>query len=232
MEQIYSPYYVYLHKTLDSKTPFYIGIGTKQYGDHKRPKMKYARAYSLQGRTVFWKKIVAKYDYIVEILVESTNYEYIKQQEIYFINLYGRRDLKKGSLCNHTDGGDGQVGHKHSKESIEKMCKSQKDRYLIGNSVFLRPGFYDGHSERMKGNTYAKGIKLTEEQLKNLSEKRIEKLSKRVIQEDLEGKFIKEWYTTVEAAKEFGITYKAIWSACNKYHKGATSQGYKWRFKE
>ena len=81
----YSPHYVYLHKT-SGGIPFYIGIGTKQYGDHSNPKMKYARAYSSTGRTNFWKRIVSKYNYTVEILVESTDYEYIKQQEIFFIN--------------------------------------------------------------------------------------------------------------------------------------------------
>lgn len=228
----YSPHYVYLHRTLSGGIPFYIGIGTKQYGDHENPKMKYARAYSITGRTNFWKRIVAKYDYIVEILVESTDYEYIKQQEIFFIQKYGRRDLKKGTLCNLADGGEGSLGVIHSPERKARDSITRKKMYQEGNSPFAKPGFYDGLSERMKGNTYAKGSKLTKEQITNLTTNRIEKIYKRVIQEDLAGNFIKEWHVTREAADHYGISYKSIWNACKKYYKGATSCGFKWRFKE
>lgn len=225
-------HYVYLHTTLSGDIPFYIGIGTKQYRDHKNLKMKYARAYSLNGRTNFWKRVVSKYDYKIDILLESSDYNYIKEQEIYFIKKYGRRNLGEGTLVNLTDGGEGSKNIVYTEENLANMRKGQKNSYLIGTSVLCRPGFYDGLSERMKGNQHAKGTTLSEKNKKNLIEKRIEKLSKRVIQEDLEGNFIKEWYTTVEAANYFGITYKAIWKACNQYHKGSTSQSFRWKFKE
>lgn len=230
----YSPHYVYLHRTLSGGIPFYIGIGTKQYGDHQNTKMKYARAYSIGGRTNFWKRIVAKYDYTVEILVESTDYNYIKQQEIFFINKFGRRDLKKGTLCNLTDGGDGILGKVYSKEELNKMSKGQRERFSNPSETDAENfrQLYQRTSIRMIGNTYAKGTSLSKEQQNNLYKHRIDKLSKRVIQEDKEGNFIKEWHVTKEAADHFGITYKAIWKACNLYYKGATSQGFRWRFKE
>lgn len=225
-------HYVYLHTTLSGDIPFYIGIGTKQYKDHENPKLRYARAYSLNGRTNFWKKIVAKHNYKVEILLESSDYNYIKEQEIYFIKKYGRRNLGQGTLVNLTDGGEGASNVIYTEEILNNMRKGQKLSYLIGTSVLHRLGFYDGLSERMKGNTFAKGNKLTNEQKENLTKNRIEKLSKRVIQEDLEGNFIKEWYTTVEVANHFNISRKAIWKACKDYYKGATSQSFKWKFKE
>jgi len=231
MKNLYSPYYVYLHKTLEGN-PFYIGIGTKFYGEHLNPKMRYARAYSKTRRTAFWRKIVSKYGYEVEILVESTDYDYIKEQEKYFIKKYGRRNLKEGCLCNLTDGGEGVVRILLTKENLENFRKAQKLSYERGTSVLLRPGFYDGHSERMKGNTYAKGQVLTTKQKENLFKNRVEKLYKRVIQEDLEGNFIKEWYLTTEVAEYYKVSRKAVWKACNNYHKGATSVGFKWRFKE
>ncbi len=119
-------HYLYRHIRLDNNEPFHIGIGTVEKGrsiaNHER---YYRRAYNKTLRNNFWKRIVAKTEYEVEILLESDDYEFIKQKEIEFIALYGRRDLGKGTLCNLTDGGDGAIGCKRSEASIEK----QKERY-------------------------------------------------------------------------------------------------------
>lgn len=227
-------HYIYLHKTKNG-IPFYIGIGTKQFGDKGSFKKIYARAFSLAGRTSFWHKIVKKHGISIEILVESSDYEFIKEQEIYFISKYGRRDLKKGTLCNLTDGGDGCLGHVLSEESKKKLSKRQKENFANGKSYLLsdkHKSYLCNLSSKMKGNQYAKGRKLSDEAKENLYKNRLQKLSRRVIQEDISGNFIKEWYTTVEVANHFGITYKAVWKACNNYYKGAKCKGFRWRFKE
>ena len=114
-------HYVYRHIRLDTNEPFYIGIGTsaneKSIGSYFR---YFRRAYSNSKRNNFWKRVVAKTFYEVEILLESEDYEFIKQKEIEFITLYGRRDLNKGTLVNLTDGGDKGVEHR-TIESIEKQ---------------------------------------------------------------------------------------------------------------
>lgn len=224
-------HYIYLHKTKDG-VPFYIGLGTKQFGDSSTLKKVYARAYSTTGRTSFWHKIVKKHGIEIEILVESSDYQFIKEQEVYFISKYGRRNLKKGTLCNLTDGGEGSTGRILSEDSIKKMSESGKLKFLTGESPFCNPEHYKTLSKIMKGNQYAKGRKLTDEAKQNLYKNRLQKFSRRVIQEDIEGNFIKEWYTTVEVANHLGITYKAVWKACNNYYKGAKCKGFRWRFKE
>jgi len=101
-------HYLYRHIRLDINQPFYIGIGTatvKQQSS-KTSKTRYRRAYDSTNRNKYWKNIVNKFEYEVEILLESDDYEFIKQKEIEFIALYGRKDLTKGVLCNRTDGGD------------------------------------------------------------------------------------------------------------------------------
>lgn len=231
MESSFSLHYVYLHKTTEG-LPFYIGIGTKQFGDHQSTCKKYGRAYSKTGRTQFWHRIVKKHGITIEILVESNDYEYIKAQEIFFISKFGRRDKKKGTLCNLTDGGDGTIGTVFSEDRIKKMSEIGKMIYLAGKSPFSKEGFYEESSLRMKGNQYAKGVKLTQDRRDKLDKARVEKLSKRVVQENRQGVFIKEWHTTVEAADSLGVSYKTIWKACKFYYKGATSQGFRWRFKD
>ena len=116
-------YYLYRHIRLDTGEPFYIGIGTKN-----KKQQEYYRANSKYKRNSFWKNITNKTDYEIEILLESNDYEFIKQKEIEFIALYGRRDLGKGTLVNMTDGGDGMVGLIQSEESINKRRKKLKGR--------------------------------------------------------------------------------------------------------
>ena len=115
-------YYLYRHIRLDKNEPFYVGIGTTEnkYLNTKASSKRYARAYS-KKRSKYWKNIITKTDYEVEILLESDDYEFIKQKEIEFIALYGRRDLGKGTLVNMTDGGEGTLGIIVSLEKREKL---------------------------------------------------------------------------------------------------------------
>jgi hypothetical protein len=126
--------FVYRHIRLDTNEIFYIGVSVDKY-----------RPYDKKLRSEFWKNIISKTDYKVEIIFDDLSYEdaLLKEQE--FIKLYGRRDLGLGTLVNMTDGGGGRKGHipseetrrklseiskgkKHSPEAIEKMIKSKKGR--------------------------------------------------------------------------------------------------------
>lgn len=124
MEEI--KYYLYRHIRLDKYQPFYIGIGTiyKKDKNSINKNTLYRRAFSLQKKSNIWKRISNKTEYKVEIIIESTNYNFIKSKEIEFIKLYGRLDLKLGILANLTDGGDGSVGFKQSSE-FKKNCRKR-----------------------------------------------------------------------------------------------------------
>lgn len=119
-----SRHYLYRHIRLDSQEPFYIGIGTKPDYNVRSHERQYHRAYVKAKKSTFWKNITSKTDYEVEILMESDDYDFIKQKEIEFIALYGRRDLGLGTLVNMTDGGDGVSNKVLSKETRDKMSKS------------------------------------------------------------------------------------------------------------
>ena len=77
-------HYLYRHIRLDTGKPFYIGVGTKlnKFNSYKQI---YQRALSKHGRNNIWKKIVAKSQYEVEILLESDNYSFVLDQEQEFI---------------------------------------------------------------------------------------------------------------------------------------------------
>lgn len=156
--------YVYKHIRLDTKEPFYIGIGNVD---------NFRRSRSKSGRNKYWKNIVNKYGYEVEIIFEHNDYELVKEKEKEFIELYGRSDLGKGILCNNTNGGEGSLNRKVSNITKEKIRQTQigktiskehRDKIRISNTG-------KKHSKEAllkmslckKGNTYWKDKKHTEE---------------------------------------------------------------------
>jgi len=109
--------YLYRHIRKDKNEVFYVGIGTGAKGN-------YERAFS-KNRNHFWKKITSITEYEVEIMIEDDNIEFIIEKEIEFISLYGRKDLKNGTLCNLTNGGEGIVNC--SKESRLKISEARRN---------------------------------------------------------------------------------------------------------
>ncbi len=113
-------YYLYKHTRLDTNEVFYIGIGKQDKKD------SYSRAYNKNKRTSFWKNIVSKTNYKVDIIFKTNNHKELVDKEIKLIEFYGRRCTGEGSLVNLTLGGEGVLGHTHSKESIEKAKQTLK----------------------------------------------------------------------------------------------------------
>lgn len=160
-------YFIYRHIRLDKNEVFYIGVGTK-YTDKRCPNANpYRRAFLKAPRNPFWKNIVAKTKYEVDIIYESDSYKYIEEKEKEFIKLYGRRELGTGSLCNMTDGGKGQKCvhlRVHSQATKDKMSKSAMGRV-----------FTEEHKEKLRlaklknPVRYWKGKQFSEEHKKGLS---------------------------------------------------------------
>lgn len=109
---------VYRHIRKDTNVPFYVGIGI----DTKR-------AYSKTHRNSHWKSIVSSSDYDVHILFDDIDYEFAKQKEIEFIDMY-KRKCDGGTLCNLTLGGDGVLGIVHTEEARKKMGAPNKGKTI------------------------------------------------------------------------------------------------------
>ena len=76
---------------------------------------------------------------IEEVLGVVDTEELAHTLEVTLIQKYGRRDVGSGILCNHTDGGEGSVGLKHTTESKQLMAKAKRGNTI--NAGRSRPDF-------------------------------------------------------------------------------------------
>lgn len=235
--------YVYRHIRHDKNEPFYIGIGKTKY-----------RHTAKQNRNDIWEKIVAKTTYDVEVLFEDVTWDFACGKEIEFIRLYGRINNNTGILANMTNGGDGNLGLKHSPEAIAKISEASKNRpgYWLGKKmpdemrvklsisktgkpnpkrvgVPASQSARDAVRKHSIGNKYHLGKPHTEDSKKKMSEnKKALKLGKPVLQYSLSGDFIEEFYCCAEAAIRVGVNANSIRVAAKKGH---TCKGFKWKLK-
>jgi hypothetical protein len=225
-------YYLYRHVRLDKNEPFYIGIGSKQNRSHPHWKSEYRRAFETNRKESYiWNNIASKTEYEVEILFESNNYNFIKQKEIEFIELYGRINKNTGCLANMTDGGDGFIGYIYSKEKIEKLRQRMIGRIQSESEKQKRTKSRKGykHSEETKikiANSH-KGKKVSKDHMEKLQKGQILANSKPINQYDLDGNFIKSWQSATIAAKEIGLHSTSIRHCVQG--KTKTSGGYIWK---
>ncbi len=118
-------FYVYVYRDT-AGNPFYVGKG--KGGRYKYHPNDCQNSKDSQYRTHFYTKLrkMARLgeEFTFEIfkgnLLESEAFEWEK----FLIAFWGRRDIKTGCLCNHTDGGEGASGSKHSDEHKAKISKS------------------------------------------------------------------------------------------------------------
>lgn len=109
--------YVYRHVRLDTNKVFYIGIGSS---------VGYKRAKEKIGRNIYWKRIVNKTEYKIDIIFDDLTSEEARLKEVEFISIYGRRDLGLGTLVNLTNGGDGACGLIVSEKTRNKLSEKSK----------------------------------------------------------------------------------------------------------
>lgn len=208
-------HYLYRHIRLDKNEPFYIGIGTKQKRNHYSIQSEYNRAFNKNRKESYiWNNIVNKPAYEVEILLESDDYEFIKNKEIEFIKLYGRINLNTGCLANMTDGGDGILNFIRDSNWSKKVSDSRKGvkqkRETIEKRIKSRKGYKHSQETKEKMANSHKGKKIDIEHLKKLRAGQIKANSKSIDQYDMNNNFIKTWESATVAGKELNIISSCI----------------------
>lgn len=240
--------YIYRHTRLDTNEVFYIGIGSDQSGE-------FTRAYSEHGRNYFWKNITKLANYKVEIISETwLTWQEACEKEKFWIKFYGRADLKKGSLVNMTDGGDGGFGVIPSKATRKKISdankghkttKETREKISIANKGKKRSDeFRKFISEINLGNKKMVGKKHSEKAKKKMSEKALQRgvefskkmseikkgpknpRAKKVDQFSIDGQFIKTWSYITEVIEKLGILH--IDQVC--LGKRKTAGGFIWKY--
>lgn len=113
-------WYVYRHLKPCGEV-FYIGIGNVK---------NFKRAFEKgKRRSIHWRNKVKKYpNYEVQILTKGLTKEEAAYTETVLISWYGRLDLKEGTLVNMTDGGDGTVRYRHTKEQCTAISQRMKGK--------------------------------------------------------------------------------------------------------
>lgn len=144
-------FYTYMWLREDG-TPYYVGKG--------------------HGNRSHWRGIKSKLKPPTEdrIIVQ----EFDSEEDAFFserllISYYGRKDTKQGILVNHTDGGDGVTGLRHTEDSKKRIAEGLKGRhYGIGRVPWnkglkvpktLRKPLSEEHKERIRQTLRSKNIK-------------------------------------------------------------------------
>ena len=212
--------YVYRHIREDKNQPFYIGIGSDS---------NYKRAKEKNNRNKYWKNIVSKTKYRVEILLDNLTFDEAKAKEKEFIILYGRVDMCTGMLCNMTNGGDGCCGLIFSNEHKQKISNAHFGKKLSNETKFKMSESKKGEKHNMfgkKGNLNPLfGKKLSYEHKENMSKSRLRGKcyrSKKVI--DIENNIIYDCIKT--ASEKININYRTLLSMLRGYRKNKTNLKY------
>lgn len=161
---IYS-YYVYAYlRSTDSEsgaagTPYYIGkgIGKRAFKRHHRipiPKDK--------SKIVF-----------LECDLSNVGACALERR---YIRWYGRKDINTGILLNRTDGGEGVEGHRHDKDTIEKIAKSSIGR--IPNNKGISKVWFHDEETKAKISNINKGKPKSEETKRKISQSLLGKSNK------------------------------------------------------
>ncbi len=141
---------------------------------------------------------------ILEVVEECTEDNW-KEREIFWIKYY----REKFDLTNILDGGEGGF--------INTRLGSKWTKEQHANNKIARTGLSVIHTKEGDENR-KKGVIAY-----------YSKNKKPVLQYDLEGNFIKEWDSAVDAGKWLEISYSDINRSCKK--ETLTSAGFQWRYK-
>jgi len=193
-------HYTYAH-TKPNGTIFYIGKGLGR------------RAYS-KNRNDYWKRIVAKYGYEVQILAHWDTEIEALDHEVLLISCMKDMGIE---LCNLTDGGEGSTGYKHTEKHKAKL---KGNSYGASSWGMTFKGKKHSEESRAKmsyvriGNKNKAGTTLSEESKAKISASNLgkPKFKKRVLtaEQVLEIRPRIGYRNIAQLAREYGVSESTI----------------------
>lgn len=132
--------YIYIHTKKNTDEVFYVGQGIKK------------RFLSKKRRNSYWKNVVNKYGFDSTIIEDNLTQDEANELEKFWIAQFKSWNFK---LTNLTDGGEGTIGYKHSKESIEKNRLRN-----LGKRSSVKTEFKKGNIPWNKGKNHSEITKL------------------------------------------------------------------------
>jgi len=203
--------------------PFYVGRGK---GNRIKTTLTEGNNYKLKKINKIKEE---KGEVLVIKLYDNLSFDKSQQLEIDTISKIGRYDLNEGKLLNFTDGGEGRKNIIISDETRKKMRKARMgvDPWNKGKSPSDETR--KKISKSLSGeNNFNYGKHFSEEHKKKLSESNKEPQCLSVIQCDLDGNFIQEYKSLLEASIQTGINQSSIGKCCKGYYK--KSGNYIWKY--
>jgi len=153
----------------------------------------------------------------------------IEEDEWEFWEIYWISQCKTWGfdLVNHSNGGQGVLGTKHTLEHKNKISNSNKGKKHSEESKKLM-------SESRKGiifsETHKQNLSKSHIGLKYNSENYGKHFERKIIQYDKEMNFIREWNSIKEAAQHYKVNYTSISHCCAQRKKFI--KGFIWRYKD
>lgn len=237
--------YVYTYTRLDKNEIFYVGIGSDS---------KYKRAKNTSSRSDYFKKIINKSKYKLDIIFDDLTWEEACLKEIELIALHGRKDLKTGTLINFTNGGEGRLGSQNRitptyqidlegniiKEwnNIETICKElnihRQSLYAVLNGKVLTCNKFIWIYKKNYSIGYLQNIlnKLDNEKIRRINNPTPGKKPIAVLQYDLNNNFIAEYNSVLEASKKTLTRCSCITQCVNPKYNRTTANNFIWKRKE
>ncbi len=225
-------YYVY--QLIDPQTEeiFYIGKGSGQrmyqhVKDAKHPTYCY-RSIHRKIQSIFTRGQSVKYN---KIICETEQQAFELEQRL--IQEVGRKDLKLGTLCNLTDGGEGSSNA--SPESIErraakhrgmKRSEESKLRMSKAQNNLRRGGLVTTQAARLKMSKNRLGKRQTTDTIqkhKDNSPKR------KILQLDVDYNEVRHWCSMSEASRNVGVDASSIYKSCKQNGKRIAA-GFRWKY--
>lgn len=188
-----------------------------------------------------WIKSLLKKDLkpVIEEL-EECSWDESNSLEIFYISLFKSWGFR---LVNSTNGGEGNLGFSMTKESRNKISLKIKDRYSGNKNPFygkkhttetknLISEIHKGKKKSVEfcnqRSQYQKSINW--KPTKNMEQNMIKAHGRRVVQIDIDGKEIREFYTIKDAADKLGLEAAKITMCCQGKRK--TTKGTRWKYKQ